>query len=265
MKTIYYYQTFCGLNKLYNHIQDLDVIIISSLHFGVQNNKSYIHLNNNPPTDNIFDNVWYECEKISAQGVEILVMLGGAGGAYEYLFSNFEKCYPMLKQLISSKSFIKGIDLDIEENVNPNDVKKLIQKLVDDFGEDFIITMAPVSESLIDDGKGFGGFSYKDLYKSSVGKYINWFNTQCYDSFTEETYSKIIDNGYPPDKVVFGMLGGDYENFNKFIIEIQKVYIKFQKCKGAFIWEYINSPPDKNNPSKWCSSIKNIDNDFILI
>lgn len=265
MKTIYYYQSFCGLTKLFNHIQDLDVVIVSSIHFGNLNNVPYIHLNNNPPASSIFDNVWYECEKISAQGVDILLMIGGAGGAYEYLFSNFDKCYPMLEQLIRTKSFIKGIDLDIEESVNPKNIEKLIQKLIEDFGEDFIITMAPVSNSLINDGEGFGGFSYKDLYKSSVGKYINWFNTQCYDSFTEETYTKIINNGYPTEKIVFGMLGGDYENFNKSLIEIQKVYMKYSKCKGVFIWEYINSPPDKNDPSKWCKSIKNIDTDFILI
>ena len=265
MKTIYYYQTFCGLTKLFSHIQDIDVVIISSIHFGTINNKPYIHLNNHSPTDEIFNNVWYECEKISAQGVEILIMVGGAGGAYEYLFSNFDKYYPMLKKLISSKSFIKGIDIDIEDSVDPKNVEKLIQKLIEDFGEDFIITMAPVSESLTDDVKGLGGFSYKDLYKSSVGKYINWFNTQCYDSFTEETYSKIINNGYPPAKVVFGMLGGDYDNFNNYLIEIQKVYMKYEKCKGVFIWEYINSPPDKSDSSKWCKSIKNIDTDFILI
>ena len=46
---------------------------------------------------------------------------------------------------------------------------------------------------------------------------------------------------------------------------IMKVYMKFEECKGVFIWEYINSPPDKNDASKWCKSIKNIDTEFILI
>ena len=30
MKTIYYYQSFCGLEKLYSHVQDIDTIILSS-------------------------------------------------------------------------------------------------------------------------------------------------------------------------------------------------------------------------------------------
>ena len=42
MKTIYY-QSFAGLGKLLTHIQDIDVIIISSIHFGKSNNKPYIN------------------------------------------------------------------------------------------------------------------------------------------------------------------------------------------------------------------------------
>ena len=34
MKTIYYYQTFVGLHDLMDHAQDIDVIIVSSIHFG---------------------------------------------------------------------------------------------------------------------------------------------------------------------------------------------------------------------------------------
>lgn len=264
MKTIYYYQTFCGLTKLFSHVQDIDVIIISSIHFGVQNNKPYIHLNNNSPMDSIFDKVWYESEKLSSQGVDILLMIGGAGGAYQYLFTDFDIYYPMLKELLLTKTFIKGVDLDIEETADPIMVQKLIQKVIDDFGQNFIITMAPVSESLIHDGEGFGGFSYKNLYQS-VGKYISWFNTQCYNSYTEETYSKIIQNGYPSNKIVFGMLGGDYDNFNKSVLEIQKVHNNYPECGGVFTWEYINSPPDKSDPSEWCKSIKNIETDFIIV
>ena len=34
MKVIYYYQTFVGLDKLLTHREDVDVIIVSSIHFG---------------------------------------------------------------------------------------------------------------------------------------------------------------------------------------------------------------------------------------
>ena len=39
MKTIYYYQSFCGLDKLLTHINDIDVIILSSIHFGINSDK----------------------------------------------------------------------------------------------------------------------------------------------------------------------------------------------------------------------------------
>jgi len=264
MKTIYYYQSFCGLDKLYSHVQDIDTIILSSIHFSSENSDSYIHLNDFPPSSPKFDNVWIELQKLYQQGVEILLMIGGAGGAYEALFSNFEVCYPLLKQLLEKHSFISGIDLDIEEHVDINDVKKLMNKLISDFGEGFTITMAPVSDSLINDGHSFGGFSYKELFKSDEGKYISWFNTQCYDSYSLETYDSIIKNGYPPEKVVFGMLSGDYNGFKQALTEVRKVNEKYHDFKGVFTWEYINAPPN-NDPSLWCKMMKDTNNDDFLM
>ena len=60
MKVIYYYQSFVGLDKLLTHIQDTDVIIVSSIHFGKNENKQYIHLNDNDPNDKIFDQLWLQ-------------------------------------------------------------------------------------------------------------------------------------------------------------------------------------------------------------
>ena len=64
MKTIYYYQSFCGLDKLQSHIKDIDTIILSSIHFSKYKNEPYIHLNDYPPTSPIFDNVWIELQKL---------------------------------------------------------------------------------------------------------------------------------------------------------------------------------------------------------
>ena len=140
MKTIYYYQTFVGLNKLMNHIQDIDVIIVSSIHFGKdKNNKKNIYLNDNIPYDPIFNELWLETEKISAQGCATMLMVGGAGLAYGELFSDFDTYYPLLKRLIIEKSWIRGVDLDIEEPVSIENTKKLINQLVNDFGKEFII------------------------------------------------------------------------------------------------------------------------------
>ena len=63
-----------------------------------------------------------------------MLMMGGAGLAYNVLFSDFDIYYPQLVQLVKDKSWIQGIDLDIEESVKLDDIKMLmnvIHKLVD--------------------------------------------------------------------------------------------------------------------------------------
>ena len=141
MKTIYYYQTFVGLDKALTHIEDVDVFIVSSIHFandsgnandssnGNEGKKS-IFLNDNKPYDPIFNELWFQTEKASVQGTTIMLMMGGAGKAYKELFSDFDTYYPQLKQLIMEKSWIKGIDLDIEESTSIDNVKMLINRLV---------------------------------------------------------------------------------------------------------------------------------------
>ena len=90
-------------------------------------------------------------------------MIGGAGGAYTALFSDFETYYSLLYILLNERRYIVGVDLDIEESVKLDDVKKLITRLNKDFGSTFIITMAPVASSMMYDMPGMCDFIYKDL------------------------------------------------------------------------------------------------------
>ena len=46
MKTVYYYQTFCSLDKCIENSKHIDVIIVSSLHVGAYKNEPYIIPNN---------------------------------------------------------------------------------------------------------------------------------------------------------------------------------------------------------------------------
>ena len=264
MKTIYYYQTFVGLDKALDHIEDVDVLIVSSIHFAndsssSKDNKKSIYLNDNKPYDPIFNDMWLQTEKASVQGTTIMLMMGGAGKAYKELFSDFDTYYPQLKQLIIDKSWIKGIDLDIEEHTSIDNVKMLINRLVKDLGNDFIITMAPVSSTMVSDGSSFAGFNYKELYNSEEGQHIHWFNTQCYNSFSMETYDSIINNGYPPEKVVMGMESGQFDEstFVEALNEVKKIKEKYPNAGGVFDWEYLNAPPSED-PSQWARLMKDI-------
>jgi len=261
MKTIYYYQTFVGLQDILNDPSCTDVIIISSLHFDVIKDETKIYLNDNEPNDKIFNNLWKETKELETKGVKIMLMMGGAGGAYGPFFNDYEKTYPKLIQLIKSKPWISGIDLDIEEGVDIKNVRKLIEAINKDLGKNFTITMAPVGSSLISDGSGMGGFSYKDLYKSHGG-YISWFNTQCYGgSFSFQTYNSIVKNGYPRKKIVMGMMSGDFTSgtFQNALNEVNKIKSKYNDMGGVYDWEYLNAPPNGKDPSIWAKSFKKID------
>lgn len=260
MKTIYYYQTFVGLEKLMSHIQDIDVIIISSIHFDKINGKPQIYLNDNLPNSDKFYNLWNETQNCSVQGVTIMLMIGGAGGAYQELFNDFEANYSQLRDLLREKTWIQGIDLDIEESTKMEDIQKLMDRLMKDFGDDFIITMAPIAPSLMNDGGSMAGFNYKQLYKSPQGRFIRWFNTQCYDSFSYDTYNAIVKNGYPAEKIVMGMESGQFDerSFKNALDEVKQIQNVYPKMAGVFDWEYLNAPPSKEDPSLWCRLFKNI-------
>tara|TARA_B100001109_G_scaffold183679_1_gene150654 strand:- start:537 stop:1361 length:825 start_codon:yes stop_codon:yes gene_type:complete len=261
MKTIYYYQTPTCLNSILENSQDIDVMIVSSIHFGVFKNEPYIHLNDNHPQSPVFDKVWEDLQKLYYNGVTIMCMVGGAGGAYKNLFSDYETYYPLLRDFLKSKNLITGIDLDVEENVDIKDLTKLIKDLVSDFGEDFTITMAPVADSLVNNSpSGFSSINYKDLFDSEIGEYISWFNVQAYGCFNLNTFEKIIKNGFPPEKIVLGMISGDFsdENFQNALNIIKNIVQKYPNINGFDVWELCTAPPDYNNPSKWATLIKNI-------
>lgn len=258
-RIIYYYQTFIGLRQLLEQ-KPICVthIIISSIHFGYKDNKPYIHLNDNNPDDPIFDELWSDIKIADNLGIKIILMIGGAGLAYQKLFSNFNIFYNMLKNEILKRPYISGVDLDVEEITKIEYIQLLIDQIDKDFGKDFIITMAPIASSLQFDDPGLGGFSYKKLLKSNQGGRINWFNCQFYNCYNLNSYIEAILNGYSPDKVVFGMISSNFnkETFPQACSIIKSVKSKYSDFGGVFNWEYYNSPPDIKNPYIWSLKIK---------
>jgi hypothetical protein len=145
-RIIQYYQTL-------KHMENLDHtthIILSALHFG-NTPEPYIHLNNNHPNDKIFDSMWTQAHEYHDKGIQIWVMLGGAGGAYQELFSSHESYktyYGLLSDFLNSREdLIVGMDLDIEEPVLMSKVQQLVQDLTRDF-PNLQLSMAPCAGEL---------------------------------------------------------------------------------------------------------------------
>ena len=260
-RIVYYYQTFKNIDKLKKTPEIVDTIILASVHFGLDSvNNPYIHLNDYSPYNKIFSSVWKDMDFFTENNTEVLLLVGGAGGAFSTLFSDYDTYYDLLKKLINSKKCIKGIELDIEERVELDNVKKLLRDLKNDFGKNFILTMAPISYSMVYNSPGMGGFIYKDLFNSREGQLIDRFNVQAYGTFTFQTYKNIIDNGYPPNKIVLGMLWNCFnkENFNNALTTIKNIKILYPDMAGIDIWEYYKAPPSSNDPTIWAKKIREI-------
>tara|TARA_Y100000591_G_scaffold298502_1_gene290361 strand:+ start:312 stop:1088 length:777 start_codon:yes stop_codon:yes gene_type:complete len=246
-KIIYYYQTFVGLKDILNNDTKVTNIHLSAFHFGTdEQGNPYIHLNDFPPDSQKFNDVWEDIEKAKSLGIKIIIMLGGAGGAYTDLFSNFDVYYKFLKDFIQDKrDVIDGIDLDIEEYVELSKIENLIKLIKKDFGQDFIISMAPVQYAIETDNPGMGGFVYKTLYKS-CGELIDYFNVQCYENYTLLAYENMLNNDYPKDKIIMGSIS--CQDINQNLETIKSIVKKYPDFLGVFNWEYFDSPP---KPGEW--------------
>jgi hypothetical protein len=245
-RIIYYYQTFNGLQSILTPDTKVTHIHLSSIHFGTdEHNNPYIHLNDHNPNDTIFDSVWEDIKKAKQLGIKIILMIGGAGGAFQTLFSNIHIYYSLLKELLLEKQdLIDGVDLDIEEIVSIDDVELLILQIKKDFGRSFIITMAPVQYSIENDVPGMGGFIYKDLY-NNCGHLIDYFNVQCYNDYSLEAYNQMIKNGYPEEKIVMGSISS--QNFNSNLNVLKQIVKNYNNFGGVFNWEYYDAPTNWSN------------------
>lgn len=242
-----YYQTMVDLKPLIEDPLGLTHIHLSSIHFGKGNDNSpYIHLNNDDPRDSKMNIPWTQLAELKEKhNIKIVLMIGGAGGAYDTLFSDYNTYYPLLLELLEEKKdIIDGIDLDIEEGVDIAMVEKMLIDIKLKY-PNYIISFAPLASSLSNDEQGMGGFSYKSIWNSSTCRNaITYFNGQFYGDYTKLTYDSCVKNGYPSQKVVMGMLYSPDPN------QMESNYEELSNCVnaygskfgGAYIWEYSNDP-----------------------
>ena len=180
---IAYYQTFKP-PLARDVIRALDRLIVSSIHF---NPPASIHLNDLPPSH--FEEVFSMAKCTS-------LMVGGAGKAFEVLFSDYDTFFPLLLATLKKHPSISEVVLDVEEPTSSEDLNRLIADL-----EGYDIAMSPCSFALTDGGKGLGGFDYHDI------KGCSRFYVQAYSPtlFTYDMYIR-IKRLWPEQEIVMGCL-----------------------------------------------------------
>lgn len=147
------------------------------------NNDRLLTLNDHVPEDERNDSLWPELRILQAAGIKVLGMLGGAAkGTYSVhtldseVPAVFEKYYSALRDFVRYRG-LDGLDLDVEEHMSLRGIVHLIDRLREDFGKDFIITLAPVCPALFDPRRNLSGFDYREL-EAMRAKDIAFYNTQ---------------------------------------------------------------------------------------
>ena len=72
---------------------------------------------------------------------------------------------------------------------------------------------------------------------------------QFYYDYSVNGYEKIIENGYPINKIIVGSISS--LNFDNVIKVLKTLKNKYKDFAGAFNWEYFDSPPNSFLPGLW--------------
>jgi chitinase len=267
-RVVVYYQTQYN-NSVYvsplgltNNNTGVTDVEVGAIHLDA---NSVVHLNDNPPSDPMFTQMWADLAAMQAKGVHVNAMVGGAAaGSFQRLDTDFATYYPLLKNLVTTYH-LNGLDLDVEESMSLAGIERLIDQLRVDFGASFIITLAPVVPDL-NGGSGLSGFNYDSLYQDR-GSSISWFNTQFYcgwgDMSTTSDYNSIISHGtVPASKVVAGVLtnpancGSGYVDVTTLSGTLKSLIASYPDMGGVSGWEYFNSlPGDTSAPWQWAGDL----------
>lgn len=241
-------------------------VILAAIH--INGEPGNLTLNDDPPDHSRFAPLWAEVRVLQTVGVKVMGMLGGAArGSYERLDrteAEFEMYYTPLRDMIRARS-LDGLDLDVEEEMSLPGIIRLIDRLKLDFGEDFVVTLAPVATALVSGLKHLSGFDYHAL-EFERGAKISWYNTQFYNGWglmnSPAAYDLITAQGWPPEKVVVGQLTNPRNGSQGYIpLETTSAVLgmlvqKYPQFGGVSGWEYFNSfPGNTQRPWGWSCSM----------
>lgn len=253
-RVIVYYQTqyhnnvYVSPKALTDNNTGVTDVLVGAIHL---NGDGSVHVNDHPPSDPRYNQMWTDLRAMQNQGVNVLAFVGGAAqGTFQRLDTQFDTYYPKLKNLVTTYG-LDGLDLDVEENMSQAGINRLIDQLTTDFGTGFIITLAPVATAL-SGGGNLSGFDYETLERERGSK-IDWYNAQFYCGWgsmaNTNGYDNIINRGvFPPRKVVTGVVTNSancagYVPLATLKNTLGQLVAKYPDFGGVDGWEYFNSDP----------------------
>ncbi|KAI3390843.1 hypothetical protein diail_8546 [Diaporthe ilicicola] len=249
-------------------------LIVCSFHINL---GGEIHLNDYPPYYPLFSTLWNETALMKEAGVKVMGMIGGAApGSFNASTldstnnATFELYYGQLRDVIAQYG-LQGMDLDVEQDMSQAGITRLVTRLHADFGDDFIITLAPVASALANQSN-LSGFDYEDLDAAarnvSGQDMIDFYNAQFYSGFgtmsSPSSYERVIKNGWKPEDIVAGQLtspanGGGFTSIADLNQTVISLMAEYGTIGGIMGWEYFNSAPGGTAaPWQWAQEMTEI-------
>ncbi|KAI9878634.1 MAG: hypothetical protein M1830_000353 [Pleopsidium flavum] len=271
-RVVCYHQTHYRDNQDYVSIlplltEDTGVthLILAAIH--LNSPPGNITLNDHPPDAPQNTPLWDELLVLQDSGIAVLGMLGGAAqGSFTRLDQSdaeFEAYYLPLRDMIRRHN-LDGLDLDVEEEMSLSGIIRLIDRLKADFGDAFLVTLAPVAPAL-HRGPSLSGFDYEALEVMRGGK-IAWYNTQFYCGWGTMLdtvgYEMIRACGWPVEKVVVGVVTNPGNGSGFVAMELlegvlEALVQRFGGFGGVMGWEYFNSlPGGVERPWEWAACMR---------
>lgn len=259
---------YVSLLPLVTNPSGVSHVILAAIH--VNEDPNNLTLNDDRPDHPKYTQLWDEVVVLQDSGIKVLGMLGGAAkGSFARLdrtesrtdipLARFENYYAPLKAFITEHN-LDGLDLDIEEEMSLPGVVHLIDRLKRDFGQSFLITLAPVATALMHGRPHLSGFDYR-LLEAARGSSIAWYNTQFYCGWggieSTDAYDEIMRNGWRPNKVVAGMLtnpkhaASGYVLLERTAAVLSLLVEKYPTFGGVMGWELTDSLPQEDEPWLW--------------
>jgi hypothetical protein len=235
-KVIFYLNTYKNEIKIYDSCA-------SHIHFGYFHFSNFkLYLDKKDPNDEYFNAMWFDLGISTEKNIKCIMVLN-----VKYMDNDYNIYYNQLVDFIKRNNIIKGIDLDVENKISLDNIKRLINDIKRDF-PDLLISMSAVGYSMcvndIDTDYYYEKeWSFSLFNKSTEASYIDYYNCAFNeDDLTIYSFQAMIDNGFIPKKIVMGCDSQYFHEYDNYY-ELRCINKKYT-IGGTFI-KYFNDSPYK--------------------